>query len=347
MSTHEGALHMNRRTMLKSGAYALAAAGTGLSVLVPQRAGAATKVVIKYDWLMSNGQIGDVVAAKKGFFEAEGLDVEFSPGGPNSATVPPVVSGQAQLGQFSDSAQLLLARSSGVPIKIIAVGFRQAPFAFYSLPRAPIHSVQDMIGKRIGIQPTARFVLDAILEKNQIDPSKLTITNIGFDMTPLTTNQVDAVTGWITNTKALSIIGPDRIDLTMQQTGLPSYANVYFATDDAIAKNGDDLAKVIRAIGKGWAWFHENPDEAVKLTVAAYPDLDLAIELQTAPRIQSLSFDAATAKDGWGTFDPAALQEQISIYDKVGQFKSGAPKLEDCYTDAILKATAADRPKIG
>ena len=27
-----------------------------------------------------------------------------------------------------------------------------------------------MIGKRIGIQPTARFVLDAILAKNKIDP---------------------------------------------------------------------------------------------------------------------------------------------------------------------------------
>src|SRR5687768_3549148 len=122
MNGNEG-VGMNRRNVLKGGAYALAAAGTGISVLVPRVAGAATKVVIKYDWLMSNGQIGDVVAAKKGFFEAEGLEVEFSPGGPNSATVPPVVTGQAQLGQFSDSAQLLLARSSGVPVKIIAVGF--------------------------------------------------------------------------------------------------------------------------------------------------------------------------------------------------------------------------------
>lgn len=27
---------------------------------------------------MSNGQIGDIVAVKRGLFEAEGLDVEFS-----------------------------------------------------------------------------------------------------------------------------------------------------------------------------------------------------------------------------------------------------------------------------
>jgi NitT/TauT family transport system substrate-binding protein len=259
--------------------------------------------------------------------------------------VPPVVTGQALMGQFSDSAQLLLARSSGVPIKILACGFRMAPFAFYSLPRAPIRTVEDMIGKRIGIQPTARFVLDAILEKNRIDPSKLTITNIGFDMTPLTTGQVDAVTGWITNTKALSVIGPDRIDLMMKDTGLPSYANVYFTTDEALAGRSEEIAKAMRAIAKGWAWTHDHPQEAVKLTVEAYPQLDLATELATVPRILSLSFDAETGKDGWGTFDPAAVKEQIAIYDKIGQFKAGAPKLEDCYTSKILDMTAGDRPK--
>jgi len=336
----------DRRSVLKGGAFILAAAAAGMSVFVPRKAGAAAKVVVKYDWLMGNGQIGDIVAVKQGLFQAEGLDVEFSPGGPNSATVPPVVTGDAALGQFSDSAQLLLARSSGVPVKIMACGFRMAPFAFYSLPKAPIRSVKDMVGKRIGIQPTARFVLDAILEKNGIDPSSLTITNIGFDMTPLTTGQVDAVTGWITNTQALSIIGPDRIDLMMKDTGLPSYANVYFATDEAIAGNADTLAKVMRAIAKGWAWTHAHPEEAVKLTVEAYPQLDLATELKTVPRILSLSFDASTGKDGWGAFDPAALQEQIAVYDKIGQFKAGAPKLEDCYTSKILELTASDRPKL-
>jgi NitT/TauT family transport system substrate-binding protein len=261
--------------------------------------------------------------------------------------VPPVVTGQAALGQFSDSAQLLLARAAGVPVKIIACGFRQGPFAFYSLPKAPIRTVQDMVGKRIGIQPTARFVLDAILAKNNIDPSTLTITNIGFDMTPLMAGQVDAVTGWITNTQALAIIGADRIDLMMSDTGLPSYSNVYFATDDAIADHADTLAKFIGAVAKGWGWTHDNPKEAVGITVAAYPQLDLAIELATVPRILSLSFDAATAKDGWGTFDPASIAEQIAIYDKVGQFKGTPPKLEDSMTTKILEMTAAERPKLG
>jgi len=339
---------LDRRTLLKGGIFTLAASTGGLALLVPRPGHAApAKIIVQYDWLMSNGQIGDIVALKKGYLQDAGFDVEFSPGGPNSATVPPVVTGQAALGQFSDSAQLLLARASGVPVKIIACGFRQGPFAFYSLPKAPIRSVQDMVGKRIGIQPTARFVLDAILAKNKIDPSSLTITNIGFDMTPLVTGQVDSVTGWITNTQALSVIGPERIDLMMSATGLPSYSNVYFATDAALETSSETLAKFIGAVGKGWGWTYENPKEAVEITVAAYPQLDLATELKTIPLIQKLSFDAATKKDGWGTFDPAAIAEQIAIYDQIGQFKGGAPKLEDVMTTKILDMTAAERPRLG
>ena len=339
---------LSRRTALKATGSTLAAVAGGMSLLLPAKGMAApAQLVVQYDWLMSNGQIGDIVALKNGYYQEEGLDVSFSPGGPNSATVPPVVTGQAALGQFSDSAQLLLARSAGVPIKIIACGFRQAPFAFYSLPKAPIRSVQDMVGKRIGIQPTARYVLDAILVKNKIDPTSLQITNIGFDMTPLVAGEVDAVTGWITNTQALSVIGPDRIDLTMKETGIPSYANVYFATDEAIQTNAEILTKFIRATAKGWAWTQANPEKAVDLTVDAYPQLDRAVEQTTIGRILSLSFDETTATNGWGWFDAAAIQEQIDLYDSIGQFQGGAPSVADAVTTAILEATVDARPKLG
>jgi NitT/TauT family transport system substrate-binding protein len=337
----------DRRTVLKGAAWSVAAFGAGITLKIPDSRAEDATVVIKYDWLISNGQIGDVVALKRGLFEAEGLAVEFSPGGPNSATVPPVVAGQAALGQFSDSAQLLLARASGVPVKIIACGYQSGPFAFYSLPKAPIRSVHDMIGKRIGIQPTARFVLDAILAQNKIDPSQLDITNIGFDMTPLLTGQVDAVTGWVTNTKALSVIGPDRIDLMMKDTGLPSYSNVYFATDAALADHADVLAKFLRAVAKGWAWTHEHPKEAVDLTVDAYPQLDRETEQATIGLVLSLSFNADTKAKGWGVFDPAGIAEQVRIYDSIGQFQGNTPKPEECWSTAILDLIAADRPKLG
>ncbi|HTJ26779.1 MAG TPA: ABC transporter substrate-binding protein [Candidatus Limnocylindria bacterium] len=339
---------VSRGRALATGAAALVAVGGGIALMLPHRRGSAQpKVIVQYDWLMSNGQIGDVVAHERGFFSAEGLDVELAPGGPNSATAAPVIAGKAQLGQFSEAAQVLLARSSGVPIKLIAVGYRSAPFAFYSLPRTPVRTVAEMVGKRVGIQPTGRYVLDAVLAKNKIDASSMRITDIGSDLTPLVAGRVDVITSWITNTHALAALGPDRIELPMAKTGLPSYGDAYFATDDAIANDADVLARFLRAVSKGWGWAHAHPEEAVATAVRAYPSMDLAVERRTIATVLGLSFDATTAREGWGTFRRESIAEQIAVFDTAGQFKDGAPHVDDVVSTKILELTAADRPKLG
>jgi NitT/TauT family transport system substrate-binding protein len=334
---------MNRRRFIHTLG---CAAAPGITLVLTPGARAEGKVVIQYDWLMSNGQIGDIMAATNGYFTAAGLTVEFSPGGPNSATVPPVISGAAALGQFSETPQLYAARASNVPVKIIACGFRTSPYAYTSKPSNPIRSAADLKGKKIGVQPTARFVIDQILAKNAIDPAEVTIVNVGFDKAPLVRGDVDAIGGWITNTQALSVVGDDRIDLLVRDLGLSSYADVYFATDAAIEQNSELLAKFIGAVGKGWAYVHANPEGSVKKMVEAYPELDLGWEQKTIGLILKLSFDAETAKNGWGTFDPASIEEQLALLDKVGQFPNGRPAAADVYTTKILEATAADRPKV-
>lgn len=341
--------NLTRRTLLQGGAaLSLAAAGPGVSLLLPEKAHAApATVLIQYDWIMSNGQIGDVVAVDKGFFEEQGLQVQMSPGGPNSATISPVISGQAQLAQFSGVSQLLLARSAGVPIKYFATGYQQGPFAYFSLPRAPVRTPQDLIGKRVGIQPTARSSLDALLAKTKIDPAKVNIQTIGFDMTPLVAGAVDVVTGWITNTQALSIIGPDRITMMEGASGVNDPGDAYFATDKALEKDADTLAKFLRAVAKGWGWTHDHPAEAVEIMVKHYPSLDVEIEKKTIATVLGLSFDANTAKNGWGSFKPSDLADQIAVMAEIGMFKGATPKVEESMTTKILEMTAADRPKYG
>lgn len=346
MNTRNG---ITRRSLLASGGGLVAASALGgaVQLVLPGVAHAAAKVVIKYDWLMGNGQIGDIIAAQKGYFEQAGLDVEFSPGGPNSSTVPPVISGAAGLGQFSETAQLFSARAGGVPVKIIACGFRTGPYAFTSKPGKPLNTVEDLRGLRIGVQPTARFVIDAIAAINGIPLDELQIVSVGFDKGPLVNGDVDAIGGWITNTQALSVVGEDRIDLLVSDLGLPAYANVYFATDDAIAANAEQLAAFIGASGRGWGDVHADPQGSVQMLVDVTDGLDLEWERKTIDLILSLSFDDNTAAQGWGVFDPANLEQQIAIYDGIGQYTSGRPTVDDVHTLKILEMTADIRPKLG
>jgi NitT/TauT family transport system substrate-binding protein len=337
---------LSRRTMLKAGTAGLAMGGAFLSLPKSGRTAGTQDINVKLDWLMSNGQVGDVVALKRGFFEDQGLNVTFIPGGPNAQTVPPVISGQAPLGQFSGSGQAMIARGNGIPLKIFGAGYRMGPFSFFSLPRAPIHKPTDMIGKRIGIQPTARFVLDIILIQYKIDPKSLEIINIGWDMTPLVAGHVDAVTGWVTNTKALSIIGPDRIDMSQSDAGLKSYSNVYFASDETLSKHGDLAQKYLGGAAKGWEWTYHNREAAIDILCDAYPNLDRKIEKDTIDKVIELSFDGETKANGWGWFDTKKIQEQMDQYDSVGKFEKGKPTIDEFVDLSVLDATKSARAKL-
>jgi len=339
---------LTRRHMLGRSAALLAGMATGGVISVARGARAATsEVTFQLGWIMSNGQIGEVAAKSLGYFEAEGINLKFAPGGPNVDGVAVVASGSAQVGNLSSSPSLMLARAGKLPVKCFAIGYQEHPFTYFSLPKKPIRTPQDMVGKRIGTQGTARILLRALLAKHKIKESDVQVVVIGSDMLPLMTGQVDAVTGWLTNVSALRALGPDRIDMRLWDAGIQLYANLYYTTDDTLEKHADVLAAFTRAAAKGWAYAHQNPEKAVDLLVKAYPNLDRDAELDAIKPVLNFSFTKTTAAKGWGTMEPSVWETQIHVYDELQQFKGPAPKVTDVMTDSILKTTAAARPKIG
>lgn len=349
MTRHETRLAgMTRRRFLKSTAAAAGIATVGPSLLsVSASASGMMAINMQLGWLASNGLVGEIVARKLGYYKDQGIELNITPGGPGVDGVASVAAGRAQIGQLSSSPSLMLARSAGIPIKCIAAGYQQHPFTYFSLKKDPIRSAKDMIGKTIATQPTAKILLRALLAKNGIDESQVKVVNMGSDMNQLLTGQAQAVTGWLTNTNALKILGPDRVDLKLWDTGIQLYANPYYVTDETLDKHFDTLAGFIRGSAKGWGYAKAHPTEAVDMLVEAYPNMNRDSELAAIDSVLGFSFNAVTAKDGWGTMNRANWEAQVSIYDQLGQFKGKTPTVDDVMTLAVLDATAKDRPRLG
>ena len=298
-------------------------------------------------WIVGGNQVGEVCAKALGYYEQEGLELKIQAGGPNIDGVAVVASGRYEVGQVSSSPSLMLAASQDIPVVCFGTGAQEHPYAFFSLPRKPIRKPADMAGKKIGIQATGVILLKALLAKNNVPEKDVEIVPIGADMAPLLTGQVDAVTGWLTNTTALKVLGPDRIDLRLWDAGVKLYALPYYATRDTIAKKGDMLAKFMRATGKGWAFAYENRDKAVDYLTKEFTNLVWKDERESIDDMMKFAFSAKTKTEGWGTMDPAIWQDQIDLYAKLGQFSKRTPKLDEVMTLDILKASADARPKIG
>jgi NitT/TauT family transport system substrate-binding protein len=334
-----------RRQVLKSSlaSAGLAAAGGVLSI----SAFAADKptVSLQLGWLITGNQIGEVVAKRLGYYEEEGINLVIQPGGPNIDGVAVIASGRGELGQVSSSPSIMLAASQGIPVKCFAVGAQRHPYAFFSLPKNPVRKPADMIGKKIGIQSTGMVLLRAMLAQNKIAEKDVNVIPIGGDMTPLLTGQVDVVTGWLTNTTALKVLGKDRVDLSLWDAGVRLYALPYYATAKTLQSQPKTLEAFLRASARGWQYTEANRDKAVDLLVKEYPNLNREDERVALDVMLSYSFGALTKTQGWGAMDPAVWQEQINLYAQLGQFTAKTPQLDDVMTLDILKATAAARLK--
>lgn len=332
---------MDRRHLLK------AAAAAGAFVAVDANAQGRPVVNLQLGWLLSGNQIGEVCAKQLGYFGEEGLELRFQAGGPNIDGVAVVASGRYEVGQVSSSPSLMLAASQDIPIRCFATGAQVHPYTFFSLPRNPVRTPADFAGKKVGIQATGVILLRALLAKNNIPENRVQIVTIGADMAPLLTGQVDVVTGWLTNTTALKVLGSDRIDLRLWDAGVRLYALPYYATENTLRTKGDVLAKFLRASSRGWAYAHANRDAATDLLVREFPNLNRADERVALDVMLEYAFSDRTRAEGWGTMDPQVWQEQIDLYSQLGQFSRRTPRLEEVMTLDVLRATADARAKIG
>jgi NitT/TauT family transport system substrate-binding protein len=328
-----------RRRLIGAGVAATGLVGSGAFLSMQALAQDKVKVNMQLGWIAGGNQTGEVAAKRMGYYEAEGIDFAIQPGGPSIDGVAIVASGRWEVGQVSSSPSNMLAVSQDLPIKVFATGLQKHPYAFFSLKKNPIRTPQDMIGKKIGIQSTGVVLLRALLAKNKIAEKDVNIITIGSDMTPLLTGQVDALTGWITNTTQLKPFGTDRVDLLLWDAGVRLYALPYYATNDMIQKRPDVLQRFLRATARGWAYTNKNRDAATDLLIKEYPNLDRA-DQRAALDVQLVyTYNSLTQANGWGTMDRAVWQDQITQYADLGQFTKRVPKVEEVMTMDILNAT--------
>ncbi len=335
---------ISRRSLLKTSLVTAALPGAAMFSFEAGAQGKA-KVNMQLGWIAGGNQIGEVVAKQLGFYEQEGIDFAIQPGGPNIDGVAIVASGRYETGQVSSRPSIMLAASQGLPIKCFAVGAPKHPYAFFSLGKNPIRKPADLVGKKVGIQPTGNVLLRALLAKNNIPESSVTIVPIGADMAPLLTGQVDTVTGWLTNTSAIKVLGPDVVSMTLWDSGVQLYALPYYATLKTLQTQPKVIEAFLRATARGWHHARANKDASVDMLLKEYPNLKREDERVALDVMLDYAFAGLAQKEGWGAMDTAVWQSQIDTYSKLGQFTAKTPALADVVWMEGLKATTAARLK--
>lgn len=153
------------------------------------------------------------MAQDKGYFKAEGLDVEIDQGEGSSASITKVAAGayQAGFGDINALINLAATRAADAPVAVFMI-YNTPPFTIVVKKDSPIKTPKDLEGKTVGGPANDGELFPAFAKVAKIDAAKVNITNMAPNLREqmLLRGQVDAIFGF-TNTVYFSakLVGID------------------------------------------------------------------------------------------------------------------------------------------
>lgn len=309
---------------------------------------APTKLIFSLDFIPLGRHAPWYAALEEGYFRDEGLDVSIIPAQGTAQVIQAVESATANIG-FVDVPSVVIARSNGSKLKMIAVNYQKAPYAIFSLSTgANVTQPRQLEGLNLG-SGAGSFtpkIIQGFMAQQGLDPARLTISNVAppARATTLMSGQIPAIEFFVMARPGLEAGARDAKaelrTLLLADHGLELYANGIAATEDTIAKNPDLLKRFVRAALKGWKFAIANPEKAAADQVKHVPSLKPDGIVAEIKIVADLAVTADTRKNGLGWFDPAKMKSNLDFVAKYVGITRKAPEATDIYATGFLPSPA-------
>jgi len=291
-------------------------AALALTLLLGGPALAQDKVRFQTDWIPSGEHAMYYGAWSKGIYAKHGIDITITRGYGSGDTVTKVAAGAADFGVADISAVMTARARTNVPIKTIAVLYNESPHSLFVLKSSGITSFKGLEGKKIGITPgnSHRFYFPEVAKKAGTDPNKLIWTNMdGAAMAAqLIAKNIDAAPFYSIHyyyiNKAAVKAGQEILPLPFVEVGFKIYAASLITTDKMIQDKPDLVTRFLAATKEAFEWAAANPEEACKLHVVRFPEVELDDCMGSVKAVMKFVFNDHSKEFGWGKESPDRLK---------------------------------------
>ena len=330
-------------------------AGALLAAL-PLAAHAQTRIKMVLNWKYQGPQAWFFMAQDKGYFKAEGLDVEIDQGEGSSASITKVAAGayQAGFGDINALINLAATRPADAPVAVYMI-YNTPPFTIVVKKDSPIRTPKDLEGKTVGgpANDGALKLFPAFAKVAKVDAAKVNITNMAPNLREqmLLRGQVDAIFGF-TNTVYFSakLIGIDpEKDLRFinyADFGMDLYSNAIVFSRAFVKENPKAVAGFVKAVNRAINDSLANPEAAMDAVMKREPLLKRDVEKERLlATIKEEMNHPEIAKIGLGDVDPVRLKRAIAMVVEANGLPRTPPN-EEVFDRSFLPPRAERASKL-
>jgi len=232
---------------------------------LPSAALAQEKLTLLLDWFINPDHGPLIVAREKGFFAAQGLEVEMIEPADPSAPPKLVAAGQADLA-VSYQPQLHVQIAEGLPLIRIATLVATPLNSLVVLKDGEIQSIADLKGRKVGFSVGGfeDVLLGTMLQKHGLSLDDVELVNVNFSLSPsLISGQVDAVIGAFRNFELnqMDIVGRPGRAFYVEEEGVPTYDELIVVAK-AGTENNPAYRKFVDALEAATSYMINHPQES-------------------------------------------------------------------------------------
>lgn len=250
--------------------------GAAVLALAAGAAGA-EEVKLQLKWVTQAQFAGYYVAAAKGYYEAEGLDVTIMPGGPDIAPEQVIAGGGADvIVDWMPAA--LAAREKGLKLVNIAQPFKSSGMMLTCLKETGIASPADFKGKTLGVWFFGNeYPFLSWMSKLGIPTTGgaegVEVLKQGFNVDPLLQKQAACISTMTYNEYwqviDAGIAAEDLVTFKYEDEGVATLEDGLYVMEDRLADPAfkETMVKFVRASMKGWKEAEANPDAAAMIVL--------------------------------------------------------------------------------
>lgn len=276
------------------------------------------------------------VAQEKGFFEAQGLDVEIRHAG-SGEHLKLLLAGDVDITTAAAASVLKRRSDPDIPVMAFVLFGQRGQQAYVALSDSGMSTPKDWEGKIFGYKTSVPPDYLAVLKTSGVDRSKITEVNAGFDPRILTEGRVDVLAVFNSNEPdTIRRLGFEVTTWEPEDFGVPNLGLTYIATEDTVNDRSDLVERFLKATLKGVEFALENVEETVDIVLEYAPGADrdhqrFMLETELADARNNI-----TALNGVGWMTDGQWR---ALYDYLLEFDALPNPFDykDAFTDRFLR----------